>query len=174
MSLAFLAGALLGSLPVAYWFGLLRGQDLLRTGRPGGLEALPLLGPIPGGMVLLLETGLGAMAVALGEGVAQDPLGGLLGGLGAVLGAVYSPWLLFRGGSGLGVALGVVLAVEPRALLFAGIAYLLSRPFGLQGLALPLALLGLALGLGVLKGPPFLLFGLGLGGVLALAWLRKG
>jgi len=40
---AFLAGYLLGSLPFAFWFGALRGKNLLVEGTkdPGGAKRLP-------------------------------------------------------------------------------------------------------------------------------------
>jgi len=67
----FLLGYFLGSLPVAYWFGALRGKDLLRegSGNPGALNAFRVLGPFPGLLVLLLDLFKGVLAVAVGEGV---------------------------------------------------------------------------------------------------------
>ncbi|MEN2981205.1 MAG: glycerol-3-phosphate acyltransferase, partial [Thermus sp.] len=99
MFLALLLGYFLGSFPVAYWFGALRGRNVLRegSGNPGALNAYRLLGPVPGLMVLFLDLFKGLLAVALGEGAAGSPLGGLLGGVGAVWGHAFSPWLLFRG-----------------------------------------------------------------------------
>ncbi len=99
MALAFLLGYLVGSLPIAFWFGTLRGRNLLQegSGNPGALNAYRLLGPVPGLMVLFLDVFKGVLAVALGEGAAGSPWGGLAGGVGAVWGHAFSPWLLLRG-----------------------------------------------------------------------------
>ncbi|MGC8876212.1 glycerol-3-phosphate acyltransferase [Thermus sp.] len=161
MALAFLLGYLVGGLPVAFWFGALRGKDLLREG-PDFLSALEVLGPVPGLLVLFLEVFQGALGVALGEGVAGSPLGGLLGGVGAVWGQAFSPWLLFRGGRALAPAAGALLAVDPRLLLLAlflfALLYLAFRRPGRAVLAVALALPLLAALLG--KTPFHLLFGL--------------
>ncbi|GAB5602482.1 glycerol-3-phosphate acyltransferase [Thermus sp. FJN-A] len=172
MLLALLLGYLLGSLPIAFWFGALRGRDLLRegSGHPGALNAYRVLGPVPGLMVLFLDAFKGALAVALGEGVAGDPLGGLVGGVGAVWGQAFSPWLLFRGGTALATGSGVLLAVDPRLLLAAlalfGLLALLSRRPKRAVLAVALALPLLA---AALEGTgAHLLFALGVGLPLAL------
>jgi glycerol-3-phosphate acyltransferase PlsY len=172
----FLAGYLLGSLPVAFWFGALRGKDLLRegSGNPGALNAYRVLGPVPGLLVLLLDVFKGVLAVALGEGVAGDPLGGLWGGAGAVWGHAFSPWLGFRGGKALAPAAGVLLAVDPRLLLLAltllALLYLFSRRPYRAALAVALALPLLAALLG--RTPSHLFFGLLLGLPVAFRHLK--
>lgn len=176
MFLAFLLGYFLGSFPVAYWFGALRGRDLLRegSGNPGALNAYRVLGPVPGLMVLLLDLFKGILAVALGEGVAGSPVGGLVGGVGAVWGHAFSPWLLLRGGKGLATGAGVLLAVDPRLLLASLLLCILllaffPRPYRV---ALAVALAQPLLAALVHPSPPFLLFGLGLGLPVALRHLR--
>ncbi len=130
---AALAGYFFGSLPFAYWFGLLQGKNLLveGSGNVGSTNAWRVLGPLPGLMVLVLDVVKGIMAVALGEFLAQDPRGGLLAGALAVVGHAYSLWLLGRGGKGIAPAIGVLFAVNPWLLLaglgWFGLAYLLTR-----------------------------------------------
>lgn len=176
MFLALLLGYFLGSFPVAYWFGALRGRNVLRegSGNPGALNAYRLLGPVPGLMVLFLDLFKGLLAVALGEGAAGSPLGGLLGGVGAVWGHAFSPWLLFRGGKALATGAGVLLAVDPRILLLAlllfAFLYLLSRRPYRSALAVALALPLLSTLLG--HTLPHLLFGLGVGLPVALRHLK--
>ncbi|ALJ90579.1 glycerol-3-phosphate acyltransferase [Thermus aquaticus] len=172
----FLLGYFLGSLPVAYWFGALRGKDLLKegSGNPGALNAFRLLGPVPGLLVLLLDLFKGALAVAVGEGVSGSPLGGLLGGVGAVWGHAFSPWLLFRGGKALAPGAGVLLAVDPRLLLwalalFALLTALFRRPYrAVFAVALAMPLLAAMLG----KTAAHLLFGLGVGLPVAFRHLK--
>ncbi len=173
---AFLLGYFLGSLPVAYWFGALRGRDLLRegSGNPGALNALRLLGPFPGLLVLLLDLFKGALAVAVGEGVAGSPWGGFWGGVGAVWGHAFSPWLLFRGGKALAPGAGVLLAVDPRLLLLALLLILLlyaafKRPYrAVLAVALAFPLLAAMVG----GTPAHLLFGLGVGLPVAFRHLK--
>ncbi|WP_117237070.1 glycerol-3-phosphate acyltransferase [Thermus sediminis] len=173
---AFLLGYFLGSFPVAYWFGVLRGKNLLLegSGNPGALNAFRVLGPVPGLLVLLLDLFKGVLAVAAGEAVSGSPLGGLAGGVGAVWGHAYSPWLLFRGGKALAPGAGVLLAVDPRLLLvalllFALLYALFRRPYR--------AVLAVALAFPILaalvdRTLAHLLFGLGVGLPVTLRHLR--
>ncbi|KGQ22754.1 glycerol-3-phosphate acyltransferase [Thermus filiformis] len=176
MGAAFLSGYLLGSLPFAFWFGALRGKNLLLEGskNPGALNALRVLGAVPGLMVLVLDVFKGVLAVALGEFLAQDPAGGLLAGVGAVLGHAFSPWLLFRGGKAIAPGIGVLFAVDPRVLLgevlLFGLLFLAFRhPYrAVLSAALALPLLTSLFG----GTPAHLLFGLGVGLVVALKHLK--
>lgn len=146
---AALAGYLLGSLPFAYWFGVLQNKNLLQegSGNIGAVNAWRVLGAIPGLMVLVLDLAKGIMAVALGEFLAHHPNGGLLAGAMAVIGHCYSLWLLGRGGKGIAPAIGALFAINPlllaMALGFFGLAYLLTRnPYRgvlLGALAFPVA-----------------------------------
>ncbi|MBO1436711.1 glycerol-3-phosphate acyltransferase [Meiothermus sp. CFH 77666] len=146
---AALAGYLFGSLPFAYWFGVLQNKNLLAegSGNVGGTNAWRVLGPVPGLMVMTLDVTKGLMAVALGEFLVRDPAGGLLGGALAVLGHCYSVWLLGHGGKGIAPALGALFAINPWLLATAGgafgLAYLLTRnPYRsvvLAALAFPVA-----------------------------------
>lgn len=176
MFVALLLGYFLGSLPTAYWFGALRGRNLLQegSGNPGAFNAYRVLGPVPGFMVLLLDLFKGILAVALGEGVGGSPLGGLAGGVGAVWGHAFSPWLLFKGGKGLATGAGVLLAVDPRMLLgslllFAILQALFRRPYRV---ALAVALAQPLLAALLHPSFAFLLFGLGLGLPVALRHLK--
>lgn len=173
---AFLLGYFLGSFPVAFWFGALRGRNLLQegSGNPGALNAYRVLGLVPALMVLFLDLLKGVLAVALGEGVGGGPLGGLAGGVGAVWGHAFSPWLLFRGGKAIATGTGVLLAVDPRLflqtlLLFAlllGLSRRLYRAAMVAALALPL--LAAALDHTLFH----LLFGLGVGLPVAFRHLK--
>ncbi|WP_337870697.1 glycerol-3-phosphate acyltransferase [Meiothermus sp.] len=172
---AGLAGYLLGSLPFAYWFGVLQNKNLLLegSGNIGATNAWRVLGAVPGLMVLVLDVSKGIMAVALGEFLARDPGGGLLAGALAVLGHCYSLWLLGRGGKGIAPSVGVLFAVQPTLLAAAlglfGLAFLLTRSryrgVVLAALAFPLAALFIGGSL------PYLWFGFGLAAPVVLRYL---
>ncbi len=129
---AGILGYLLGALPMAVFFGWLQRKNLLRegSGNPGALNAMRVLGVVPGLMVLLLDLGKGFLAVAFGEALGGYP-GALVAGAAAVWGHAYSPYLLFRGGKGLAPAAGVLLAVAPWLLALSlsvyGVLYLAHR-----------------------------------------------
>lgn len=174
---ALLAGYFFGSLPFAYWFGALQGKNLLGegSGNVGSLNAMRVLGVVPGLMVLALDVAKGLMAVAIGEFLGKGLEAGLLAGAAAVWGHCYSAWLLGRGGKGLAPAAGVLLAVHPLMLLFSGaligLAYLLARNLyraaALAALCLPLVAAGVG------QAPSYLWFGFGVGVPVALRHLPE-
>lgn len=107
-------GIALGSVPTALLLGRLRGIDLATEGsaNPGTNNAIRLGGPGLGAAVLVTEIAKGALAVWLGARLGGDAGAALAGG-GATLGNVYNPWLGFRGGKGLGITGGILLAAWP-------------------------------------------------------------
>ncbi|HSK07841.1 MAG TPA: glycerol-3-phosphate acyltransferase [Acidimicrobiia bacterium] len=111
---ALLLGYLIGSIPSAIWLGRLWGVDLRRggSGNPGANNARRLGGNSLALLVLVVEMGKGAAAVWIGFLVAGE-IGAMLAGLGAVAGNVYNVWYRFRGGKGLGITGGVLLALWP-------------------------------------------------------------
>jgi glycerol-3-phosphate acyltransferase PlsY len=117
--LAALAGYLLGATPTAVWIPrLLKGIDLreVGSGNPGANNALQTGGPALAATVLLVEMAKGAGAVLLGEQLGDD-VGALAAGLGAIAGNLYNVFLRFRGGKGLGITGGVLLAAWPTVFL---------------------------------------------------------
>lgn len=115
--LAPVAGLLVGSLPTASLLARSRGVDLLSQGstNPGTNNALRLGGPGLAVVVLLVEIAKGAAAVWIGGRVSGD-FGSALAGAAAALGNVYNPFLRFRGGKGLGISAGTILAAWPAML----------------------------------------------------------
>jgi glycerol-3-phosphate acyltransferase PlsY len=87
--------------------------------------------------VLVVEVLKGVLAVAVGTSLAGD-WGAVLAGVGAAAGNVYNVWYRFRGGKGLAITLGVLLAawptVVPLALLVLGVAAAISRSSGIGAL----------------------------------------
>jgi len=113
-SAAALIGYLIGSIPSAVWLGLSWGVDLRRggSGNPGANNARRLGGNGLALLVLVVEMGKGAAAVSIGL-VLADETGAVVAGLGAVAGNVYNLWYRFRGGKGLAITGGVLLALWP-------------------------------------------------------------
>jgi glycerol-3-phosphate acyltransferase PlsY len=117
--LALLAGYGLGSIPfgllLTRWAGAgdiraigsgnIGATNVLRTGRKGLALA-----------TLLLDLAKGALPTALGYAW-LGPVGGVLGGAGAIIGHCFSVWLGFRGGKGVATAAGVVLGLTPALFL---------------------------------------------------------
>lgn len=107
-------GFLLGGTPTADWLAGRAGIDL-RTGgskNPGANNALRLGGRRLAALILGVELIKGALCVILGFAIAGDA-GMSVSGVGAVLGNVANPYRNFRGGQGLGIAAGVLVAAAP-------------------------------------------------------------
>jgi glycerol-3-phosphate acyltransferase PlsY len=113
-AIAAAAGYLIGAVPTAAWLARVWNIDLRRegSGNPGAKNALSTGGPALAAAVLLVEAAKGLAAVQVGSWMADD-LGAVLAGLGAAAGNVYNVWYGFRGGKGLGISLGILLAAWP-------------------------------------------------------------
>lgn len=112
--IALVGGFVVGGLPTADWLAARRGIDLRAagSGNPGANNALRLGGRALGGQVLAVEMAKGAVCVLLGGLIGGD--GGMVtAGLGAIGGNISSPYRGFRGGQGLGISAGVLLAGMP-------------------------------------------------------------
>ncbi|MBX6377022.1 MAG: glycerol-3-phosphate 1-O-acyltransferase PlsY [Clostridia bacterium] len=126
-----LASYLLGSIPVGYLLGRLRGVDVRQhgSGNIGATNSFRVLGPLAGLAVLVVDAGKGFAAVTLARFLAEGswglpalPAGAVpwlaaAAGLAAVAGHDWSPFLGFRGGKGVATTGGVFLALLPWALL---------------------------------------------------------
>lgn len=114
LAVVFLVGFLVGSIPTADMLGRMWGVDLRAagSGNPGTNNALRQGGRALGAAVLLVEMGKGALAVWLGRWLGQDGGGGLAA-IGATAGNVYNPWFHFRGGKGLAITGGTLVAAWP-------------------------------------------------------------
>ena len=118
------AGYLLGSLPFAVWFGWIQKKNLLAegSGNPGAINAMRVLGVVPGLMVLLLDVFKGFLAVFYGT-LLGGTAGALVGGVAAVAGHLCSIWIRCRGGKGIATAAGVWLAVQPGVVFTLALAW---------------------------------------------------
>jgi len=113
---------LLGGIPFGYLAAYLTGHGDIRkegSGNIGASTVWRVAGPIPGLSVLILDIGKGVVAVLLCRLVyhtswpLSSSMSALSGGIAAVLGHVFSPYLAFRGGKGVNTALGVFVSLLP-------------------------------------------------------------
>ncbi len=148
LAVAYFAGAF----PTAWLVGRARGVDVGRqgSGNYGATNVFRTLGPAPAVIVMLVDVAKGFLPAAFlpralpVEGLAPQTHAVLLA-VAAVVGHVYSVFLGFRGGKGIGTAAGGYLAIAPWALLAALGVWLVvvaaTRIVSLASLAGALALL---------------------------------
>ncbi len=133
--LAYLLGAFPSSVVVGR---VAKGIDLRHhgSGNAGASNAFRVLGRGLGAAVLIMDVAKGAAAVTLIPLIAPNELIGLFLGAAAILGHVYSPFLRFRGGKGVGTAAGVLLVLYPFPLAIAvSVFVLILLVFGITSLA---------------------------------------
>jgi glycerol-3-phosphate acyltransferase PlsY len=169
---------LCGSLPFSVWLGkILHGTDVRRfgDGNPGATNAFRAAGAALGLLVLVLDVSKGAAPVGLAHfNLGQQGLSMALIATAPLLGHAFSPFLGFRGGKGLAVALGAWIGLTlwrmsvPAVLLVVFWAALLDT----AGWAVMLTLAGMLAILLVWMPDPLLLAVL-FGQVVILAWTHR-
>ena len=114
--LALLAGYAAGGAPTADWIARRRGIDLRAqgSGNPGANNAMRLGGRRLAAAILAVEMLKGAICVGAGALLGGDDAMAFAG-VGGVLGNVLNPYRSLRGGQGLGISAGVLLAALPVA-----------------------------------------------------------
>jgi glycerol-3-phosphate acyltransferase PlsY len=145
VTLAYLIGAVLGSLLVGFFYG---GVDIRKvgSGNAGGTNALRTQGKVFALWVMIIDIGKGILAAALIPplvlpGIGIDPavdrslvLYGVA--FAAILGHVFPVWFSFRGGKGGATAAGLLCYLAPSAaLLVIGAWVLIVFTTGFVGLA---------------------------------------
>src|SRR5215203_5889460 len=118
MLVAYLAGSVPVGAIVARRVG---GPDLrsVGSGRTGGTNALRALGRKWAAVVVLGDLAKGAVPVLIAKAVTGDPLVEVLCGAAAVAGAIWSVFVGFRSGRGVGTGVGTMLVIQPVAVLLA-------------------------------------------------------
>ena len=112
----------LGAIPFALIIGLVwRGIDIRKfgSGNVGATNILRTLGPVPGGLVFLLDTGKGFAAIRIAMALGASPWVVVGSGMASVVGHTASPFLGFRGGKGVATSLGVCIGLGPVPALLA-------------------------------------------------------
>ena len=115
-ALAIVIAYLLGSIPFSYLAGKSRGIDLRQvgSGNLGAANAFRALGRNLGIAVLVADIGKGVLAVVIARAITDDPWPAIAAGA-AMAGHVFPVWLRFRGGKGVAVGGGAVIALMPLA-----------------------------------------------------------
>ena len=115
-ALAIVIAYLLGSIPFSYLAGKTRGIDLRRvgSGNLGAANAFRALGRDLGIAVLVADIGKGVLAVVIARALTDDPWPAIAAGA-AMAGHVFPVWMRFKGGKGVAVGGGAVIALMPLA-----------------------------------------------------------
>lgn len=118
----------IGSLPFGYWAGRLRGMDIREhgSGNIGATNVWRVLGWQWGAPVFLLDALKGYLPVLLIQQIAPPSYWIVIGGLCAILGHTYSPFIGFKGGKGVATSLGVVIGFSWIVALIAFAVFLLT------------------------------------------------
>jgi glycerol-3-phosphate acyltransferase PlsY len=120
--LLFVAGYLLGAIPIGVIVARAHGVDILKfgSGNPGATNVGRALGSKWGGIVFVLDVLKGTIPAAVAQAFVREPVGGLpaqlwwfLVGAAAILGHCFSPFLGFRGGKGIATSLGAGVGSAP-------------------------------------------------------------
>ena len=132
---------LCGSIPMGVVVARLTGGVDPRTvgsGRTGGTNALRALGRKRAAVVVAGDVLKGAVPVLLARFTAGGAFSESLCGIAAVVGAIWSVFVGFRSGRGVGTGVGTMLVIQPLALLIATpvfvVAILLTRYVSLGSL----------------------------------------
>jgi len=134
IALAIICAYLIGSIPSAYIAGRLRkGTDIRQVGtrNMGAMNVFYAVGFVEGILVLAVDIGKGAAAVALARYLGVPEIVQLLAGVAAVLGHGFPIFLNFRGGKGGATSLGILFFLMPWGIPFCvaifGIILLITR-----------------------------------------------
>ena len=114
--IALICAYLLGSLPSAYLMARLRkGVDIRGIGSKsmGAMNVFYKIGFAEGIVVLALDIGKGAAAIALARCLGVPMIVELFAGVAAVIGHSYPVWLKFRGGRGGATTIGILIFLMP-------------------------------------------------------------
>jgi glycerol-3-phosphate acyltransferase PlsY len=172
--IAVVLGYLLGSIPTAYIVTrLAKGKDVRRLGggNVGGLNVYREVGLLPAVVVVIVDLGKGAAAVAIACWLLDvSPPFVLAAALAAVVGHNWMLFLKFSGGKGMGPAIGGLLILLPLYGYPLGLAFFFAVVLTLFIITRNVAL---SMGAGLLSMPfiawlgmkstPFIIFSIVLG-----------
>ncbi len=116
VAITIIGGYLLGSIPSAYIAGRLRKKvDIREVGsrNMGAMNVFYKVGIVSGLLVMAVDIGKGAAAVAMARWLGVPPITEMLAGATAVLGHGFPAWLKFRGGKGGATVIGALIFLMP-------------------------------------------------------------
>ena len=118
-ALTIIIAYLLGSIPFAYIIGKLSGLDVRKVGdkNVGTFNVFRHAGLSAGIATLVADVGKGAMAIVVAKLLSVNELVVFGAGVAAVIGHNWPVFLRFRGGRGLAVVIGALLALLPIEML---------------------------------------------------------
>jgi len=121
--LSLVLAYLLGAIPFAYVFGRIKGIDIRKVGdyNVGAFNAFRHLGLGCGLATLAADIGKGALAILAAKALGVGEVVVFGAGVAAVIGHNWPVFLRFKGGRGLAVVVGVLLALLPREMLIAAV-----------------------------------------------------
>ena len=133
-SIALICAYLIGSFPSAYLAGRFRrGIDIREVGsrNVGAMNVFYKVGFVTGLLVLAVDIGKGAAAVALARWLGVPMIVELFAGVAAVIGHSFPVWLKFRGGRGGATIIGILIFLMPWGIPFYlaifGLSLLITR-----------------------------------------------
>src|ERR1700742_49015 len=121
LTMAFVIGYLLGSIPFGLILTRLAGTQDLRSIGSGNIGATNVLRTGRKGLAAatLILDALKATAAVVIAGTFGGQNAAMIAGLGAFLGHIFPVWLKFRGGKGVAVYIGILIGLFwPAAILF--------------------------------------------------------
>ncbi len=168
LPLALLIGYALGAIPTGVLLTrLLKGRELLRTGsgHTGGTNVARATKSAWAGLgTALIDAGLAALSVLLGDLISPLPWAPGLAGVAAVAGHNWSLYIDLRGGVGLSSLAGMLLAQNPlpatvTGLVFIGLWVGLRKAIPHDARRTAITVLTIPLSLWLLRQPPSMLVG---------------
>jgi glycerol-3-phosphate acyltransferase PlsY len=119
--LSIVIAYLLGSIPFAFIIGKLSGLDVRQVGdrNVGTFNVFRHIGMVAGIATLVADVGKGVLAIVVAKLLSMNELVIFGAGMAAVIGHNWPVFLRFRGGRGLAVVIGALLALLPIEMLIA-------------------------------------------------------
>ena len=122
-----LAGYLLGSVPVGYWLGKLKGIDLTKegSGSTGATNVLRRIGKVEALVTFLFDIGKGFFSAYLVMKFNRGELVVLMTSMACIIGHSKSLFLGFKGGKSSATGLGILIAICWQAAVITFLIWLL-------------------------------------------------
>ena len=143
--ISFVIGFFVGALPFGFIVSKLRGIDIRKkgSGNIGFTNVFRVVGKMEGVVVLILDISKGLLPVLLLNKY-YGYYYGMIAGVSAMLGHIFTPFLKFKGGKGVATGLGVFIGLAPFSALFSFVVWLIvvsvSRYISLGSITAAIAL----------------------------------